>query len=278
MWRRYAESELYLGSLNASHSALHGNVEFVLRLISKNRWLNIEKLTNDLFGGLPDNKDNPFELTSLPELPEQKEDPLSALEKQIKDLCRLSPKASVETQGDKYRIVLQFEKLENVANITISPLLCDKPVPLAPTVVIEGLSLLQLSEFYCVSANGGGTHVRRVIKIPTENIPQNRESAVVSDVIKDSGSFFQYIAFLLGDDYLTSVLEGGMQGTRGWNGGSNGISMPALYERMLRTAADSPEKFGEIEYIMKMVDVEGVVPDGFTELYQAFRKAVGLRG
>jgi hypothetical protein len=117
-----------------------------------------------------------------------------------------------------------------------------------------------------------------VVKIPTENIPrENRESAVVKDVIKDSNSFYQYLSFLLGDDYAKSALENSSIAGSGFLSNQKNAAMPALYERMLRTAAISGDKFKELDYILKMVDAEGVIPDGFIDLYNSFRKAVGLR-
>ena len=278
MWRHDSDSELYLGSLNASRSALAGNVEFVLRLISSNRWLNLDKLTQDLFGGEPGNPDNPFVLTPLPpNTCDQEEEVLTILERQIKELCRLSPKASVVRQDGGYRVDISFDKLPDFENISVSPLLSNKSVPLAPLVTIDGLSLLQLSEFYSITARRDGKKVSRVIKIPTENIPQNRESAVVTNVVKDTKCFFQYLAFLLGDDYLISALENTEFQKRGASGAKKQPAMPGLYEKMLKTAATSPEKLDEIEYILKMVNDDGIIPPGFNDLYQSFRKAVAPR-
>ena len=53
--------------------------------------------------------------------------------------------------------------------------------------------------------------------------------------------------------------------------------MPALYEKMLKTAVEEPEKFKEIEYLLKAVEKDGVVPPKFEETYKIFRKAVGYR-
>ena len=84
MWRRYSDSELYLGSLNATHSALHGNVEFMLRLVSKNKWMNMNKLTKNLFNGNSDNPDNPFcRVEKWPEKPEQEDEVSTILEQRI---------------------------------------------------------------------------------------------------------------------------------------------------------------------------------------------------
>jgi len=277
MWRRYSNSELYLGSLNATHSALNGNIEFVIRISSRNKWLNLKKLTEDLFLGAPDNKDNPFELTSLPESTETEEDAQFLLEKQINNICRMTPSASIEETGETFRINIKFSKLTDVENLYISPLLSNKTEQLSSLVIINDLSLLQLSEFYCLIAKQDEVQIRRIIKIPTENIPERREKALVTDVFKDTRCFYQYISFLLGDDQIMSALENSEIRNSGFYGSASNIIMPALYERMLKTAATSPERFGEIDYILNMVDKEGVVPDGFVEVYNAFKKVVNLR-
>ena len=54
------------------------------------------------------------------------------------------------------------------------------------------------------------------------------------------------------------------------------IQLPALYEKMLRTAATAPERFKEIEYLIKSVSADGVIPEGFEELYNTFRKVVKM--
>ena len=49
-----------------------------------------------------------------------------------------------------------------------------------------------------------------------------------------------------------------------------------LYEKMLKTAATAPERFKEIEYLIKSVSADGVIPEGFEELYNTFRKVVKM--
>ena len=74
-------------------------------------------------------------------------------------------------------------------------------------MVFPGLSLTQLSEFYKVYVSDGENSISRVLLIPTEGIPEEREKAIVSGVINDKQCFYQYIAFLLGDDHMLSSLE-----------------------------------------------------------------------
>lgn len=67
------------------------------------------------------------------------------------------------------------------------------------------LEILQLSEFYEITARSGDDTIRRIIMIPTSGFPDDRESAAVNSVVKDRASFVEYIAFVLGDDYVASM-------------------------------------------------------------------------
>lgn len=275
LWRKYSDSELYLGSHNASYSAMHGNIEFMIRLRSKNRYLNTEILTRDLFNGAQDNPDNPFELTGLPAISEKDSNDSDVLQNRIKELCRSNPRAEVRKNDEKYDIDILFEKLGDATGLSIGPLLSKKSAAVTTSVAFQGLDLLQISEFYRITAESEEMSFSRTIKITTDNLPENRESAVVSSVVKDQHCFIQYIAFLLGDDYLVSLVEDANLSRSAFYGQGSAARMPALYERMLKAAATTPERFAEIDYLLKMIIVEGVIPPGFTELYDTFRKAVG---
>lgn len=275
LWRRYSDSELYLGSHNASYSAMNGNIEFMLRLRSKNRYLNTAILTKDIFNGEPDNPDNPFELTKLPDVTVVTPDINDVLEDKIKTLYRSNPHANVRENNGKYDIDITFEKLGDLTGLHIAPLLSKKSVEIEPLSTIEGLDLLQISAFYRVTAKGEDTQIQRVLKIATDNLPENREAAVVTSVIKDKQCFIQYIAFLLGDNYLLTLIEANNLSKSAFFGQGSSLPMPALYESMLRAAATTPEKFAEIDGLLKMITNDQVIPDRFVELYNTFRKAVG---
>ena len=271
---RYSDSELYLGSLNASNSACYGNVEFMIKLYGKRRYLNVEQLKIDLFG--ENEKDNPFEVTELVKGPSDKDvDVTDHLEKIIKELCRLKFYGSVFKIDDKYSLEVTFEKLPGISNVYLSPLLVNsnKEQALAGKVVFTELDLLQLSEFFVIKATNGDEAVRRVIKIKTFNLPEARESAVVNSIVKDQDGFFQYITFLLGDDYLLSMLDQQNLSSSGFIFG-NGDQIPALYEKMLKAAAHSPRKFEEIKRLMALISDSSIIPEGFKELYAVFQKAV----
>lgn len=277
MVRKNSDSQLYLGSLNASHNALHGNIEFMIALFSKNRYLNLSKLRESLFG--TDEAESPFqEVTLRDESIDEEEEQFNMLDDCIKKINRLSSAARIVSNGEFYDISVTFDAFESEYQILISPLLSNKTAAMAENIVFSSLELTWLSEFYKISVSDGTRTVSRVIIIPTEGMPESREKAVVSNVVRDRSCFYRYIAFLLGDDYILSALESNTGGNDKGNstGSSHSGQIPALYEKMLRTAASAPERFNEIDYLIKAVSSDGIIPEGFERLYETFKKAVKL--
>ena len=98
---------------------------------------------------------------------------------------------------------------------------------------------------YEITARSGDDTIRRIIMIPTSGFPDDRESAAVNSVVKDRASFVEYIAFVLGDDYVASMLEGKQMGESGFFANSSD-AMPALYEKMLKTSVEGPERIKDM--------------------------------
>ena len=141
--------------------------------------------------------------------------------------------------------------------------------------MFSALTLLQLSEFYILSVSDGERTVERVIMIPTDGMPEDREHSVVNSVVSDKQCFYRYIAFLLGDDMMLSALE--TEGAQVMIGEGRNTRRQADMPT-LQTAATRPEKFRGIEYLMKTISEDGVIPDEFKALYETFRKVVNLDG
>ncbi len=231
-------------------------------------------LRKDLFGD--SDKDNPFEKAEIRDDEEPELTAADNLEKIIKKICRLKSHACISGGGDVYSIDIQFEGPIENDNVFIKPLLSNQEKALSNHLVFENLKMLQLSEFYIIKAISGEESVYRLIKIKTENMPENRESSIVNDIIKDKNGFIQYISFVLGDDYLLSLLENKNNMKYGFLFG-NGEIVPALYEKMLRAAARSPQKFSDIKKILDLITEDNIIPDGFKELYQAFERVVAKK-
>ena len=282
MWRKGSDSDLYLGSLNATHNALNGNIEFMLRLRSKFRYLNLYKMTSALFGGEKDGSDNPFqEVTLQNAIIDEDDEKKNEFDRIIKNICRSKPKAAVVQQSEEdYSVSIHFGKIDTKGYmITVKPLLSQKAATFEESIHFSGLKLMQLSEFYSITVSDGEQETERVLIIPTEGLPTDREKAVVSSIVSDRDCFYRYIAFLLGDDSILAALEGNILNSDSITGKNRQPDIiPALYEKMLQTAATNPEKYKGIEYLMKTISEDGIIPADFKKLYETFKKAVKISG
>ena len=276
--RKYADVDLYLGSMNASYSAINKNVEMMLWLGTKNKYLNGEKFLKDIFCGPADDVKNPFEkVTVMDAVQDIDGDNKNALEQKIKELCRAKRKATItEDNYGKYKVTLEFPGVTSDKTIMVSPFNSKQEHTLCEKIKFTELEILQLSEFYELTAKEGEDEIHRIIMIPTIGFPEDRESAVVNSIVKDRASFVEYIAFVLGDDYLASMLEKKQIGESGIFQHSND-AMPVLYEKMLKTSVEEPERFRDIGYVLKMVTDKEIIPDEFRELYDTFCNTLKIR-
>lgn len=277
MTRKGSGTDLYLGSLNASQNALHGNIEFLIKLSSKNRYLNLEKMKEALFGIGDEN--NPFVEASI--TTGEDDENSNNFDKYIKELCRYPHHAVVENSGDRYRLRVVFEDLPAFPDgitIEISPLLVKKANVLSKEIVFDNIELTDLSAFFKIYVSDSENTICRIIKINTEGIPEEREKKIVSDVINNKEAFYRYIAFLLGDNYVSTFIE--TEDMILDNGNESAtikkpVMLPSLYEKMLKTVAIYPERLKEIGYLIDSISDENVLPE-FEELYNTFKKAVKL--
>lgn len=275
--KKYSDVDLYLGSMNATYSAANKNVEMMIRLRTKNRYYNTEYFLKDIFCGKEDDPQNPFELC---EATEAASDPATEttnqLEQIVKTVCRLPMRAAVVESGEKYDVTLEIGGSLPDAQIYLTPFRRNVPVPLSNAMTFSQLDILQLSEFYMLKVVAEDITLERIIMIPTTGIPDTRENAVVNSVVKDKRSFVEYVAFVLGDDYLLSLMEDRKLKSSGvWDDGHE--HLPALYEKMLKTALEEPKRLNEIGYLLNMITDDGIIPDEFRDLYETFRKTLKLK-
>jgi hypothetical protein len=271
-------SELYLGSANASYNAFcGGNVECLLVLYGKQRYLNAEKLKADLGLDKPDDKSCAFERAEAKNYTALPEDIIGRnLEAAIKEYCAARKSASV-TGDAPYSITVTSKIPATDAKLTLSPLMPMRisPKPADTEVTFTGLALRELSEWYKVTAEKGGQKLSRVVKIPTSGIPAERDSAVFSDIVRNKDAFLSYISFLLSDDFIAAFLESLKKEKGDFRYLNMSYDAPILYERMLKAAYASPDSLREVREIIRLT-AAGIVPPDFIKLYEQFEKAVRL--
>lgn len=269
-------STLYLGSMNASENGLHRNVEMLLKLSAYRYYLNIGQIEADLFG--PDEKWNPFEEIDLNtvDYKEPEKNEKDELERVIKNICRTRAKAVVEPSGDSYKVNVRFAcPRDGFPNVDIAPARTVRTQPLTDEVIFDGISALELTELYRITVKGESESLTRMMLIPTE-MHLDRDDMVVRSILKDKRTFVDYLAFILGDDYVLSALEMETTTTSDKDKGlrSNEDGLPAIYEKMLKVAFCEPERLKEIRHIMDRVADSDIIPDEFIQMYDTFAKTL----
>lgn len=269
---KWSNSELYVGSANASYNAFFGgNVECMIALWGKQRYLNVDKLKQDLFGS--DVKSNPFEKVEPKEYAATSDDAvIMMLESTVRDFCALR-KSAVVTEKEHFNVTVTMQPFQSEAKMTLSQLMKANHQPLSESISFTGIGLRDISEWYVVTAKSRGKEVSRVLKIQTTGIPDNRDSAVFSDVVRDKNAFLTYIAFLLSDDYLAAFLESMKKGKGDFRFLNMNFDAPILYERMLKAAANDKDSLREIREIISLTN-DNIIPQDFLKLYEQFEKVV----
>lgn len=275
--RKYHNVDLYLGSMNASYAAISSNVEMMLRLRTKDNMLSGERFLNEIMGEDREQKRNPFELIPQNDLKGSVE--VSAqdnIERTIKRICRIKMDAVVEQNDERFNILITAKIDSELDGVTIRPLRSNKESELLPKMSFEFLDMLQLSEFYVVSASIDNCTLERVIMIPTSGMPEGRDTEIIRNVIRSKKQFIEYVSFILGDDYVQSFLEN-KKATGSVGDWDQNRVLPAVYEKMLKTSVSDPDRLGEIQYIANAIEEEEIIPPEFREMYAVFCNTLGIK-
>lgn len=283
MVRHGGFTDLYLGSLNSTRNALYGNIEFMVKLRAKSDIVNLKSLSESLFDGDKGGPNSPFQLFNIDNIiPKEVDAENRDLNLIIKKINRMNPKSNIVPKEKYYDVELFFNEDfdDDIGDleIKIRPLLSKKESKFAKYILFENMDKIRLSEFFVVSVTAKTEEeatVERVIKVPTSGLPEDRERDVISSVVKDKEAFIRYVAFLLGDKYILSAMEA----ESGFGSGSSNIGftiqLPELYEKMLKASVYSPEKFDELEFLIRTLSGDDVIPEGFEDLYNTFKQVVG---
>lgn len=282
-----SRTELWLGSANATDSGTKRNVEMMVALYCANRHLNAEKFLNDLCGGDPRGKGSPLEevftVGDSADVESDEEVARNRAETRIKEFCRSRATAVVSEQEGKYDVRVEFPTEFDPSGIFLCPInapgnMTELCVPRTgfPTT----LSLAEVSSLFVVSVPyAAGKDIRRVIKLPTDGIPFERGTAILNEIVKDRPTLLRYLAMLLSPNPLLTLrqIEAYEVGQRdGVKGEAVKPLLPGLYEEMLMTAADDPERIREAGFVMSRLGAGDEFLRGYRNLYRRFAEALKL--
>ncbi len=241
-------SFLHLGSLNATANAFYKNVEFMLELKYKPYHGGFVTLCSDL---LPD-EDCVFRKLYSPskEADGEKEEEFF----DFSYIVRTIKLAKVEETDEGYRLIVSSRQLDS--EVEIAPMLKSEAfVKLGEEVVFDNIQIRELSCFYIVKRG----NEKRIIKIPTDGIPAERDDVLFNSILQDKAGFFAYLLFLLSGGQSEAYFQQEdfrRLLSRKDNDRVLQTLAPSLYERLLRAAAEGGDK------IQSVADIaERVAPD-----------------
>ena len=272
---KYKEPKrLYLGSLNASNNAFNHNVEFLLELVYKPYHASYWSVKDDFIPVNDEKNGCPFvQMTSF----EQIEKADEKTEVDFREVVYGVQSAEIINTGGTFAIKVYCNK--TYEGVTIRPFYVKTNIQaLTEEVVFEDISLNNLSNMFILIKEGSECLIRLEISgMPSEE----REEAIFNDIISNRPMFMTYMRYLLDEDFYDSVsFEEVLSQSKEAGDGSEGYGFavePDIYERMLKAAAEYPERFDSMYEVAEKID-DDKIGEEFKQLLELFIKAAGGKG
>ena len=271
-------TDFYIGSANATYSALNRNIELMVRIGCNKNFLVPEKIFTEI-----NPEENPiFEEILLTKKISDEETLQKKVERFTKLLAFSKVSAAVLKENDKYRIEIHFSsvlKNDNDIKAFLSPFAYHDEKPIEEDMQFTNIPLEAISEFYVIKAlyespdTEGNICIERMIKIPTSNIPyKERESYVVNKIISDKDSFAEYVTLLLSKNPVATQTEilALEESNAKWKLSSR---QTPLYETMLKASVLNPNAIRDLEADFKLMS-NTIISDEFRMMYKEFLKAI----
>ena len=271
---------LCIGSANATKKGFSGNSEMLLRLKYKRSQLIYEKFRNEFlqvdskgYSLLYEEMCKPTETASSHDY--------TALEQYVREILVKDYKAHVISSANEglYNIHVQIELSKRRYDISIAPLQMPtmKKEISSEKIVFEDVPLRKLSEFYIISATDGDEQINEVIKIPTADIPEDRNDNIFMNIVDTKDKLYNYISFMLCEDpeEYAFELDQMMQAQKDLvkNGTSTRNYPLRIYEQMLRIAASDPDQLRNLDDVMRIVRDKDYAKE-FIQLYSQFQPLI----
>jgi hypothetical protein len=288
----------FIGSTNATKAALERNVEFLLELRGRGKSVQLDQVLDDLLG--TDRKGTVFEeFVPCKAVPD--DDSERQLEQQLRQLeyDLLTELQMVRAEflkcanGTNYDLHLEvtfgaiawhdFSVMFAPFNVDVQSQTLSPVGPL--TFVFENINESSLSSFLRFDICHGKEPKRSfLMKIDIAGLPETRVSTILKAIISDRDKFYEYLRFLLADEFDKGDDGGGDDtGSRTGNKerGDGFWSLNAtFFEQLLVTASRRPERLKEIDDVINQLldkddgERKEIVPQEFLTFWSAFRQMV----
>ena len=292
--RQTRGSRWFIGSANATTAAIERNIEFLLELRGQSDAAQFDRLLDDLLG--PDRDANVFE-QFLPK--DEVSDPEESIEQQLRlleyDLLKSleiqSAKVERRALGENYDLHVTVRPGSirwaafsvsfapfNTKGMETQPLTAEGPF----IFCFENINESNLSRFLRFEIHHDGERLRQfLMKIEIDGMPASRVSQIVRSIINDRDQFFEYLRFLLSDDFDKNDVESGSTHFGGASADDAQIwdVQAPIFEQLLVSASRRPGRLKEIDDIIRQLtedidDQKEIVPPEFVSFWNAFRQMV----
>lgn len=263
-------NRLYLGSTNATTNGFGRNVEFLLQLQFSPYKTSYDKFRSELIN---DSDECMFEkVEKIPDDDTTKEDIPN--EMVLRTAIAAIQKAEVNSCDSLYSITIRCcQNQLPKQSLSLYPLGCEGiESDLADGMVFTDLELAMLTEFYVIQTGD----LRRVIKIPTTGMPEERDTAIFRSIINTKAKFINYLSFMLTDDIEQYIVETQLLEKENDSDKASSLEQlicTSLYEDMVRKAYINPDRIAAIRQLLDKAE-ENVRPENFKEMYETFEKVL----
>lgn len=279
------ETTLLLGSMNATDSGLHRNIEMMVRLHGNPRSYSCETLRRELFGPDPGKASNPFERLSPNEAEAATDTGEEAArhlaQDAVQSFCRCGARGRAERDGDFWTLAVDipatFAPPADVECL-LRPLAlkteCARPAH--GTLHFPGLREAYISPLFVFTVETGVCKIARVVRVPMDGIDEAmRDKAVAQTVIEADGGWANAVALLFADEPYYTVAELRRRLAESGAHASGVLPTSGLYEKMLlaATSPEARERFAEAESILD--GQNGPEARQVKDLLDVFRMALG---
>jgi hypothetical protein len=125
-----------------------------------------------------------------------------------------------------------------------------------------------------------GAQLRFVRLLALENLPEERDAAILETVIRNRDGFVRYLLFLLGDAGDGQSAWAPVRGAGGtWLDGA--LASLGLLEELVRALGRHPERLREVarvvEVMKKNPEADRLLPPQFLETWSAFEEVLEVR-
>lgn len=276
IWKGREQHYLFLGSANATNSAFERNGELLLKLkfeYGNSKYSHFLKCFYD-----ENNKESKF--IRLKQSNEKASTIIrwDKAELAMKDLmCAKDLSAKIIRHHDaSYSIVVtsSLKKLQNP--VYIAPMQKrDMLKQWKGRALFDGLTAEELSEFYIVSSQvWDGVRHEAIIRIATDGMPNDRDTAIYKSIIKNKHDFVRFLELMLTFSPIQYISKEQIEKDSDAEGNSSDAQRaPQIYEQMLRTAATNPNQIYQIGEIIDKLGSD-TVPQEFRVIFKQFENAI----